>query len=905
MPNQYEYMQNAPMAGTAARQPAMRSYQPAAPLYMQMGDSLGQKLPSQQSRQQRQAIGQNTAGRPATAMSLSQYLGMPQGTPAATSAAARMRSGSQFRADLGRELAPRFFGGTAANSPSPMPLGNPVSGAGWPIAEGVLSNNPGLQSSPAATAVRTPPEGRRVMKQFQDPATGAVSTDAVLQGAKALQTPEELRVAEEAPGRQLQYNSMASNVNQGWPTGPVSQPQAEGRGFMTPIQDKSDLLYPSSPGPVARGEYFGRYPLPQVGPNNSPALNTSEAAKKAYGKTYEQILASRREGEQAMQEARAARDAERAQIGDTLSGVQQRIGEMTARDMAAASYAPMVNREADRLAARNDRIDAVNSARAGLEERFDGGPIVYKGVTVNPSVAARNLSMPDSRKASLAAQGYEVDPETGVIRRGRQVAPGSGGSIGGSPEQIATQMIAGGYANEDERDAIENRVYESRRRYGMNPSGGDRAPSGVERSILARTDLTDQQKGIYLGARAARMKSRGRPLSPMAEALTMGAIDVASMPGYNRGVDSAPMTMPSAEEAASNIAAMDAAAANPQVAAAGPQTAAAAAAAVPDGATGRTGLSRDARSPSVSYNITVGDYFNKSLGEQMDLRNRRMNIAAANGNPIAQRLLGNLRSQQAFDQQMDPTQPQDFKSRMELMRFENEMATAAQDRQLAAEARDYDRKMKEYKIAVDAGADPAEAAKALGLGGSAFSVKKNPYPSAEDVRRTGIEQGMNYAQINQGISQRDAMEKLDAKRASGDPDAAKVTSIRPSTLPQESTAYERVEDFINRLAGVGYKGFGPDQPNWFGRSTNPNSQAQYRDYVAESPDAFPPAETFLEAAAAEGISPADLREYYTDITSWKLGATPASGAKAAYYLAGEILKEQGDAPRFWWQNPNK
>lgn len=625
----------------------------------------------------------------------------------------------------------------------------------------------------------------------------------------------------------------------------------------------------------------------------------------------------------AMQAARAARDAQRAQIGNTLSGVQQRIGEMTNRDMAAASYAPMVNREADRLAARNDRIDAVNNARAGLEERFDGGPVVYKGVTVNPSVAARNLSMSDSRKASLAAQGYEVDPETGVIRRGRQVAPGSGGSIGGSPEKIATQMITGGYANEDERDAIENRVYESRRRYGMNPSGGDQAPSGVERAILARTDLTDQQKGIYLGARAARMKSRGRPLSPMAEALTMGAIDVASMPGYNRGVDSAPMAMPSAEEAASNIAAMDAAAGNPQVATAGavdnpgelpveaanPQAAvaapqaAAAAAAVPEGTTGRTGLPRDARSPSVSYNITVGDYFNKSLGEQMDLRNRRMNIAAANGNPIAQRLLGNLRSQQEFDQRMDPAQPQDFKSRMELMRFENEMATAAQDRQLAAEARDYDRKMKEYKIAVDAGADPAEAARALGLGGDAVSVQKSPYPSAEDVRRTGVEQGMNYAQINQGISQRDAMEKLDAKRASGDPDAVKVTSIRPSTLPQESTAYERVEDFVNRLAGAGYKGFSPAGSSVWDQLKSPRSQETYRDYVAESPGAFPPAETFLEAAAAEGITPADLREYYAGVlSSWNLTGKPASAVKAAYYLADGILEEVGDAPNIIYQN---
>lgn len=606
-----------------------------------------------------------------------------------------------------------------------------------------------------------------------------------------------------------------------------------------------------------------------------------------------------------MQAARAARDAQRAQIGNTLSGVQQRIGEMTARDMAAASYAPMVNREADRLAARNDRIDALNNARAGLEERFDGGPIVYKGVTVNPSVAARNLSMSDSRKASLAAQGYEVDPETGVVRRGRQVAPGSGGSIGGSPEQIATQMIAGGYANEDERDAIENRVYESRRRYGMNPSGGDQAPSGTERAILARTDLTDQQKGIYLGGRAARMKSRGRPLSPMAEALTMGAIDVASMPGYNRGVDSAPMTMPSAEEAASNIAAMDAAdgnqqatppgavgnpgvmpadAANTEVAAATPQ--AAAAAANLGGATGRDGLPSGGRSPSVSYNITVGDYFNKSLGEQMDLRNRRMNIAAANGNPIAQRLLGNSRSQQAFDQQTDPTQPQDFKSRMELLRFENDMATAAQDRQLAAEARDYDRRMKEYDIAVNAGVDPAEAARILGTGtlASALGGERSLYPTDEKMRKTGIEQGMTEPQINQEIERKNSIERLASQADSGNQDAIKVRGIEASQLGPDSTSYERVTDFLDRIGRAGYVAFTP--------RITANSKGSYDSMKSRRPDFLPPADVFLDAARAEGITEKDMRDYYNEVTGWKWTWSSPQDNMGALYLQDNVLKDQ-------------
>ena len=294
---------------------------------------------------------------------------------------------------------------------------------------------------------------------------------------------------------------------------------------------------------------------------------------------------------------------------------------------------------------------------------------------------------------------------------------------------------------------------------------------------------------------------------------------------------------------------------------------------------------------------TISDFYKQALAREQGIRNQRMANAAMRPFGLGSPPQRSRAALAARDAGVNP-QMADMELRakeLELQRMESDMRRAdkelefqQQDRQAVAADRARQLQIEKAKMLADLGADPSIAYKEV-LGMEGVSA----YPSDYRIRSTGIETGQTPAQIDQAVRQVDAMRKIDEMSQSGNSDVSRLRGMAGTTLGPDATSYDRVSDFLERVAGTGYLGLadGVDVPVSGGAIVVGN-ESMGPTFVPEG-QLMPPFETLMLFAEREGISPSDFSAYYKEASDEGWGFVPLSAQQKRInqYLRSNIFGE--------------
>jgi ribosomal protein S18 acetylase RimI-like enzyme len=140
-------------------------------------------------------------------------------------------------------------------------------------------------------------------------------------------------------------------------------------------------------------------------------------------------------------------------------------------------------------------------------------PTTYNGIRVNNQAAARNKSLGQTDRQELANAGFGVTPG-GVIQRTNTRRSVGGGTFGvgatPSPGQSGEQALRTTTGIPTSSVINPQNVVAGRSRYGLAADGTSRMPAGRRGMIMARTDISDEQKQMYLNKLDAYEASKGR-----------------------------------------------------------------------------------------------------------------------------------------------------------------------------------------------------------------------------------------------------------------------------------------------------------------------------------------------------------------------------------------------------------
>ena len=137
-------------------------------------------------------------------------------------------------------------------------------------------------------------------------------------------------------------------------------------------------------------------------------------------------------------------------------------------------------------------------------------PTFHNGIKVNPAAVARNLSMSAGDKQNLTANGWEVSPG-GVIQRAPRKQ--TGGGTFGAPNPAMS-------ASTEAQPMNQASIAAGRARYGLPEDGSGRQLSGRAAAIMARTDISPEEKQQFIEKANALDFMKGRK--------TMADLDLSS-----------------------------------------------------------------------------------------------------------------------------------------------------------------------------------------------------------------------------------------------------------------------------------------------------------------------------------------------------------------------------------------
>lgn len=245
--------------------------------------------------------------------------------------------------------------------------------------------------------------------------------------------------------------------------------------------------------------------------------NEIERGREQPEKFREGIAQDRATAEQKLQAEKRRRDS----LAGEMRSMRNRLTGMAKEEMGG--FADQANARADSMAQRGAAIDR----RTEAMDSFGGKAPVYQGISVNPTVAARNLAMGDERKASLAQKGYEVSPE-GVVRRmagggsspSDPPASAQGPVAEGTPFEAARALIAhnrslyegnDGVPGEVNVSALEEKIKNARSEYALERDNGEKyIPSGADGLIEANDNLSWEERNRKRARLAAYKASKGQ-----------------------------------------------------------------------------------------------------------------------------------------------------------------------------------------------------------------------------------------------------------------------------------------------------------------------------------------------------------------------------------------------------------